>query len=218
MSAFNRLLVDTTCPRCGRAIRRAFQFKWGATWQYDYLPGESLRWGGNDIGTPGLARTVVEAWPEACTACGWDEDATYDLVIEFDVTRSVAGPRLPPLPSEPVEPFFWPASDGDTLPAGRVVGRDLGRSFVEGADGSILAVVPSSEAAAWFVNSSEGHFAAFLAWLPLARAGLAGLDDVAAGAAVDELQERLAAVDGAAFDGPDTHWSMVLEQLRDGLL
>ena len=54
--------------------------------------GEMLRWGGNDEGEQGLAAVAVECTPEQCTRCGFDEDAEYEIAIEFDVIRGVTGP------------------------------------------------------------------------------------------------------------------------------
>jgi predicted RNA-binding Zn-ribbon protein involved in translation (DUF1610 family) len=93
VGAYNRLLCPWHCPRCGHDLERAYQFKWGDTWQHDYRLGERVRWGGNDQGTPGVASAKVDAFPEPCPNCGWLEDAVYDLTLESDVLRGVSVPR-----------------------------------------------------------------------------------------------------------------------------
>ena len=92
MSAFNRVLVGQPCPHCGAVVERAYQFKFGDTWQYDYRLGDRLRWGGNDRGTPGLSSAATECVPEACVRCGFDEDAVYVIRIENDLLVDVVGP------------------------------------------------------------------------------------------------------------------------------
>ena len=66
MGAFNRLLVEHQCARCGSTVERAFQFKYGHKWQDDYRIGDRLDWGGNDEGTPGLE--WVNVWWAAAVA------------------------------------------------------------------------------------------------------------------------------------------------------
>lgn len=92
MGAFNRVLIAETCHRCDTRIERAYQFKFGNKWQYDYRLGDRLRWGGNDQGTPGLPMVLVPGVPEKCRLCGYDEDAEYRIRVEGDVLRSVDGP------------------------------------------------------------------------------------------------------------------------------
>src|SRR5687768_5264007 len=90
MGAFNRLLTTVACPRCGGETTLAIQFKYGDTWQYDYRLGDSLRWGGNDVGKPGQRRVVVDGIAESCAMCGASfpvED--YEILIEGDKIVSV---------------------------------------------------------------------------------------------------------------------------------
>ena len=50
MSAYNTVVLpdEEKCPHCGAAIRRRVQFKYGDTWQHDYMIGDRIKWGGND--------------------------------------------------------------------------------------------------------------------------------------------------------------------------
>jgi hypothetical protein len=94
VSAFNRVFVEQACPHCGAVIDRAYQFKYGDTWQYDYRLGDTLRWGGNDRGIRGLPSATTDGVPEQCISCGFDEDAVYVVRIENDVLVDVAGPTI----------------------------------------------------------------------------------------------------------------------------
>ena len=92
MGAYNRFLADYRCPRCEQVVERAYQFKHGDCWQYDYRAGDVLAWGGNEHGTRQAGRVEIDCVPEACANCGWDEDAEYSLIIEDDALRAVVGP------------------------------------------------------------------------------------------------------------------------------
>jgi hypothetical protein len=76
-------------------VTRAYQFKFGGKWQYDYRPGDALRWGGNDEGDPGEPLVFAECTPEPCPRCGDDIDSdAFRLRIEHDRLISVDGPFL----------------------------------------------------------------------------------------------------------------------------
>ena len=92
MGAFNRLLAKETCAACEGAVTRAYQFKYGDKWQYDYRLGDLIRWGGNDEGTPGQAHVETLGYPESCQLCGWSEDADYTLTLQYDRIVAVHGP------------------------------------------------------------------------------------------------------------------------------
>ena len=66
MSAFNRLHAEVRCPNCGDSSKQLIQFKFGDVWQYDYQLGDILRWGGNAVGRPGLAKVLVSGAGEEC--------------------------------------------------------------------------------------------------------------------------------------------------------
>lgn len=96
MGAFNRYLVEQTCPGCGKTVERAFQFKFGNKWQYDYRSGDLLRWGGNDEGDPGQPLVFVDCVPEDCSNCrfdyDWSDENGFRLRIENDRLVGVEGP------------------------------------------------------------------------------------------------------------------------------
>lgn len=54
MSMFNELHVVLSCPACGQSAERTIQFKFGERWQHEYHLGDTVRWGVNEVGEPGL--------------------------------------------------------------------------------------------------------------------------------------------------------------------
>lgn len=80
MGAFNVLQVRARCPSCGEEVELRLQFKYGDTWQLEYEVGDQLRWGGNDIGTPGATRVVLDAPAEPCPNCGFQGD--FEIFVE----------------------------------------------------------------------------------------------------------------------------------------
>lgn len=75
MGAFNVVHADVACLRCGTESRVGVQFKYGSTWQHEYAIGDALLWGGNDSGTPGHHRVVVDgAVAGPCPSCDFDGD------------------------------------------------------------------------------------------------------------------------------------------------
>ena len=91
MSAYNEVVRREAeqCPRCQSQIQRTVQFKYGDTWQYRYVIGDRIKWGGNDIGEQGHAVVVVLGYPGECPVCGHVPDRTYDVRIEHDSIESV---------------------------------------------------------------------------------------------------------------------------------
>lgn len=74
MSAFNVVGATLRCPRCGNEYPMPVQFKYGDTWQYDYSTGDTLKWGGNDIGEREAKSVVVYGIGDrACPVCAYDE-------------------------------------------------------------------------------------------------------------------------------------------------
>ena len=91
MSAFNELICETECPHCGATGPFSVQFKYGDTWQDRYVPGEILRWGGNDIGTPGHRKVVLSGiGSEPCESCG-TEFVDFFITLESDRLVEVKG-------------------------------------------------------------------------------------------------------------------------------
>jgi len=81
MGAFNELKADALCPRCGKLATFIVQFKYGNTRQFQYHIGESLKWGGNDIGRKEAKRVVVEGIGGPCPNCGV-EFIDFNILVE----------------------------------------------------------------------------------------------------------------------------------------
>ena len=88
MSAFNILKTVCTCPICGKVEQFSIQFKYGSTWQHQYEIGESLRWGGNEIGVRTAKPVRVEAIGGPCPNCATD-NIEFDLMIEANQIKLV---------------------------------------------------------------------------------------------------------------------------------
>ena len=83
MGAFNVVKGTSSCPNCGQVVVFDVQFKYGDTWQYVYRLGDTLRWGGNDIGEPGFSRVLVEGVGGPCSHYGVD-NLDFDVILEKD--------------------------------------------------------------------------------------------------------------------------------------
>ena len=77
MGAFNIVRAELACPDCGGAVNASVQFKYGDTRQHEYVVGDRLRWGGNDVGKEGSGHVVVDASAEG--VCGRSGE-----LVEFD--------------------------------------------------------------------------------------------------------------------------------------
>lgn len=86
MSAYNIVAdVSATCPQCQAKVSVGVQFRYGATWQYCYVVGDVLRWGRNDVGTPGRVRVIADGAADSpCPACGYAGDWNFYVFIEHD--------------------------------------------------------------------------------------------------------------------------------------
>jgi phage FluMu protein Com len=87
MGAFNTLKASTLCPQCKTLVPLKFQFKFGDTWQYEYVIGDILSWGGNDYGKSGLSEVMVQAFSEECPNC--KSESEYIIHVESDVLIGV---------------------------------------------------------------------------------------------------------------------------------
>jgi hypothetical protein len=66
------------------------QFKYGDSWQHEYVIGMRLQWGGNDIGMPGRKHVVVDVVAEGpCPCCGYDAEWGIVIHIKDDVIDSM---------------------------------------------------------------------------------------------------------------------------------
>jgi hypothetical protein len=89
MGAFNTVRGRVECPSCRNNVEVVAQFKYGDTWQHEYLVGDRLKWGGNQIGQPGAKRVIVDAVAEKCTRCGYQGEWNLYLIVENDVVTGL---------------------------------------------------------------------------------------------------------------------------------
>jgi hypothetical protein len=96
MGAFNQLRAEARCPNCDETSEQLIQFRFGDTWQFEYAIGDTLRWGGNDVGPPGLTKVLVSGAGEECPVCH-SRGEDFQVVIESDVITAVEdAPEGPP--------------------------------------------------------------------------------------------------------------------------
>lgn len=92
MSAYNTLSAKIQCSACNNSYYVLLQFKFGDTWQYHYQLGDSLKWGGNDIGKPQISCVnilgVLET--DTCPICKLiNKNQEYDIILENDILTNV---------------------------------------------------------------------------------------------------------------------------------
>lgn len=93
MGSYNILFTEVTCPNCGAKFKVQIQYKYGNTWQLHYKVGDTITWGGNDKGRPGLTKVKVYGIAESitCSDCGKNSiPEEYDVFINNDVITSIA--------------------------------------------------------------------------------------------------------------------------------
>jgi DNA-directed RNA polymerase subunit RPC12/RpoP len=91
MSAYNILTATIQCPNCHHTNEGCIQFKFGDTWQHHYKSGDTIKWGGNDIGIANLQAVKVYGILESyrCNECGYRLETEYDILIQHDMIKSV---------------------------------------------------------------------------------------------------------------------------------
>src|SRR5262249_6893725 len=95
MGAFNTVTLSEPeiCAACDESIHRRIQFKFGDTWQYEYVIGETLAWGGNQIGVRAHLVQVL-GYGEGCSNCrARDEPGVYDILVRDGEIVGVAPGR-----------------------------------------------------------------------------------------------------------------------------
>jgi hypothetical protein len=130
-----------------------------------------------------------------------------------------------PMSSPPaaMPPFFWPLTEGEQ-PPGRpwsgveILGHDGGTFLVVSADGSVVSIEPGADGAERFVNSSRHQFTDSLAILRDAWRVRAELSESDADEQASRLRAEVSALDAAAVEHADHWWSLIFEQLEQGLL
>ncbi|MBC9716770.1 SUKH-4 family immunity protein [Streptomyces sp. TRM66268-LWL] len=146
------------------------------------------------------------------------------LPVDFNPffwAQAQPGRPVPTLAELAQERGVQPASDAGSY---LVMGSDFGRAIcVQYGTAHIVAVpVESGPGGApvppQFVNSGLPEFARCLAMLGRMWRLRYGLNQEQAGRWTVDFQAQLAALDPAALSSPETWWSVLLEQMWDGLL
>jgi hypothetical protein len=120
------------------------------------------------------------------------------------VSRPVAPPDAPPL--------YWRDGD-DSDPS--IVGRSTDALFVLDEGGSVW-LAPEGPSPRLFVNSTTERFYESMAVFQPAWLSLDPDEDAAT--IMERVRDDLRRIDAAAFGDLQGFWSLVLEQVEDGLL
>lgn len=101
------------------------------------------------------------------------------------------------------------------------IGSDGGSAVVvrrTAPDAGTVWAVDVDSGALRYINRSVSAFGRCLALLARTLPGMRDQDPYAAGRTVAEFQEELAGIDASVFTDPEHWWSVVVEQMWDGLL
>lgn len=88
MGSFNTLITELTCPDCGQQSQARIQFKFGNNWQFEYRTGETITWGGNDMGDPNHKKVKLYGIIELthCPYCNKNSiPEEYDIFVADNV-------------------------------------------------------------------------------------------------------------------------------------
>jgi hypothetical protein len=130
--------------------------------------------------------------------------------FDFDSIRELVATQLPPS-YEPLKLTFYGRGarpNGDDL----VIGDDDGTEIrVLGGDGGVYSVDPQHRLPTRFMNSSVEHLSSFLELIHSYHGR--GKEECDA-----RMWPELAALDPPAFADPENWWTLVHEQVQQGLL
>jgi hypothetical protein len=98
------------------------------------------------------------------------------------------------------------------------IGTDYGTNICVDSAGQVHSIDASGEYPDRFVNSDLEAFLRFLALVLAEREASEGLSDEELDERVEVLADVLAGIDKEAFEDPESWWSVIFEQMRDGLL
>jgi hypothetical protein len=91
MGAYNILKTEIQCTHCKKTFIGKVQFKFGDTWQYEYLIGETIKWGAANIGHPDIDNVKVYGILENlnCPVCESPLECEYDIIIKEHTIISI---------------------------------------------------------------------------------------------------------------------------------
>ena len=100
-----------------------------------------------------------------------------------------------------------------------IIGDDDGTKLgIKENTGEVLSIDPEGKLPTRFVNSSILTLLAFLGMYVREQPGLAQADDEEASQIVARMRDAFSTFDAQALDNPENWWSVVLEQVEQGLL
>jgi hypothetical protein len=95
MGMFNTVVAEAECPWCRQISTYSIQFKYGELGLYDYLLGETLKWGEkgyDEEGRKDVHQVLVRGLGGSCRYCGSREEDNgieFCVLIEENVLKSV---------------------------------------------------------------------------------------------------------------------------------
>lgn len=123
-----------------------------------------------------------------------------------------------------VEPLFEsksPSLIGSLGRTGRYckVGSDYGTAIcIETRTGEVVSISRGDEYPDRFVNSDIASFVEFMVLVTRERTSFPDLGGVEIEDAIRRLRVTLQSIDRRALDDPENWWSVIMEQMQDGLL
>lgn len=92
MGSYNILNAEIHCQNCSKAFGIRLQFKFGDIWQKIYEIGDTVSWGGNDIGSSHYSKVKVYGIAESgmCPHCNFINKEEYDIYIEDNSIRHIS--------------------------------------------------------------------------------------------------------------------------------
>ncbi|MDQ2770042.1 MAG: hypothetical protein M3Y54_06030 [Bacteroidota bacterium] len=96
MGLFNILNAEVACNQCLHSYTDRIQFKYSATWQYEYALGDELRWEDPRINAgirrPGEVLVYGMSELDGCPRCGFQNITSYQAThtyfedsVEYDI-------------------------------------------------------------------------------------------------------------------------------------
>ncbi len=95
MGMFNTVVAEAECPWCRQISTYSIQFKYGELGLYNYLLGETLKWGEkgyDEEGRKDAHQVLVRGLGGSCRYCGSSEEDNwieFCVLIEENVLKSV---------------------------------------------------------------------------------------------------------------------------------
>ncbi|MDT0310292.1 SUKH-4 family immunity protein, partial [Streptomyces sp. DSM 44917] len=184
------------------------------------LPLEAI---GQELAHAFGPQAVFRYTPQAAARQGVPEVVAQTLVwsglpleiAPFFWAQAQQGRPIPTLAELAVERGVHPAPDAGSY---LVIGTDFGRQLCVQYGTAAVVAVPLESGQPQFVNASLPQFVRSMAVLGRMWRLRLGLNSEQAGRWTTDFQAQLASVDPSAVTDPESWWSVLIEQMWDGLL